>query len=174
MQTDITRFAFDMCDECIGILELGKITQDVLDTHIERFLQGWDFIDHRNTNRLIFDSETGILLHDTDDEDSLRGYLEAIMELLLSTISDHTTINSDEFFGHIFIRLTDMLFAKFEDLPILHHDHFILRITEIIGITSIASEHMSESIDRDIVFWRNEGDHLLRIFLLRMSSCMDL
>lgn len=71
MQADITRLAFHMCDECLRILELREITKDILDTHIERFFEGRDFVDTRKSNGLILDGEAGIFLHDTDDKDSL-------------------------------------------------------------------------------------------------------
>ena len=96
------------------------------------------------------------------------------MEFSIPAIPDHSTIDRDELVLCIFICLTNTLLGEFEDFSILEHDDLVLCIAEIIGIASVASEHMGESIDRDIVFWCEERDHLLRIFFLRMSSRMDL
>lgn len=151
MQTNITRFAFDMRDKCVRILEFGKITKNILNTHIERLFKGWDFVDARKSDGLVFDRESSIFFHDTDDEDSLGRDLETVMEFSFSTISDHSTIDRDEFVLCIFIRLTHILFAKFEDLAVLEDYDLVLRIAEIISIARITTKHMSESIDRNII-----------------------
>ena len=96
------------------------------------------------------------------------------MEFLFSGMTDHATIDGEEFFGYILVRLSHTILGEFEYFSIAKYRNMCFFISEIVGVASVSEEHMRKTIDRDIILWLEHIDHFFGVFFFCMSTSVDL
>lgn len=174
LEDEISDFLGDDLLEVLGIFEAAHIVAEgVVEEVLDLVLEPWELGEFRDPVGDELEEVAVGFLGDTHHDRTSDRELVAVMEGVLSGIPDHIPVHGCETVGDKCIGNAEAILGKLDNLSIFPDDDLVIRVSEVAGIARVPVEHEWVSVDRHVDLWADQRDHLLGVFFLGMSSCMD-